>query len=129
MSTLAERITEDAGLFTDSTLFAVAATYFPASVLIANDHNEVMTDDSGNALMIDGATGTAINVLFFEAYEMVDQFGAVQDTAPAAIVKSADVPAAATNDFLRINGTDYHVLRVQPDGTGCTLLMLSRRVQ
>jgi hypothetical protein len=129
MSTLAERIIDDAEKFTDPTLLGVAATYYAASTLLHNDHNEVLTTDAGEPLQIDGATGTSINVLFFEAYEMVDQFGAVQDTAPAAIARTIDVPNAQKNDYLRISGTDYHAIRVQDDGAGNTLIMLSRRAQ
>jgi len=46
--------------------------------------------------------------------------------SPRVTCKTADVPSAARGDHLAIAGVTYHVLEVQPDGMGFTVLILSR---
>lgn len=130
MSNVSQRIVVDATKFVDPTLFGEAATYWLSSTLISTDHNEVITDDTGRPLQIDNAPSTSINVVFIEAFEQPAPLGiGHENTGPSAITRTADVANAARNDVLLVGGVYYYVLKAQKDGTGLTLLELSRTVQ
>jgi hypothetical protein len=75
-----------------------------------------------------GYPSAQIPVIFGNEYVVArgsEEVG-VGTSAPTALCKTADVPAAAEGDTLTIDGMTYHILEVQPDGTGVTLLILSK---
>lgn len=84
--------------------FGVSATYTPA-----------------------GGAGAAISVLFDNEYAPMNLGGVeVESLGPAAQCKTSDVSGAAHGDTLTIDGTRYSIIGVHPDGTGLTVLLLSR---
>jgi hypothetical protein len=48
----------------------------------------------------------------------------VESASPAVSLPSSDVPSAAQGDAVNVDGTDYKVVTVQPDGMGMTALIL-----
>lgn len=84
--------------------FGVAATYTPAS-----------------------GAGTEITVLFDNEYVPMNLGGVeVESLGPAATCKTSDVSGAAHGDTLTISGVVYNITGIHPDGTGITVLLLSR---
>ena len=75
-----------------------------------------------------GYASAQIPAIFGNEYVVAQGSGeqGVGTSAPTALCKTADVPAAAEGDTLAIGGMTYHILEVQPDGTGVTLLILSK---
>ncbi len=72
-------------------------------------------------------TGATINCIFNNAFVVV--LDDIESTAPAIeAVKDSDVPGVVQGDtFTRVdNGIVYKVTGVQPEGTGMTLILLSR---
>lgn len=88
--------------FTD---FAVDATYTPS-----------------------GGTAKGIKVVFDNEYAVVSLAGdvAIESVSPAAHCKDSDIIGAKHGDTLVINSVTYYVIGIQPDGTGITILILSR---
>ena len=85
---------------------------------------EAFFTDSGVAATF---KGTAISVVFDNAYKVIDALtGGIASSAPQAICKSADVAAAVPGDTLIIGSTTYYVTEVEPDGSGITVLTLSK---
>lgn len=75
-----------------------------------------------------GYASAQIPVIFEKEYlvsEGVEGQG-VGTFAPVATCKTADVPNAAEGDRLNPDGTNYYVLVAKPDGTGITVLILSK---
>jgi hypothetical protein len=104
MSTLSQRIAADASKFTAADLLGTAATW-------------------KRPLQAD----MAIEVNFIEGYDLADPAGVLVGTAsPVALAVSSAVPGIARGHKLTIAGTDYDVLSVEPDSTGCTRLALSQ---
>ena len=58
--------------------------------------------------------------IFDNAY--ADAFGVVAGTSPMLLIPSSVV--AAISNTVSVAGTSYTILRVEPDGTGMTRLML-----
>jgi hypothetical protein len=50
----------------------------------------------------------------------------VESAAPSLTCRSTDVATVAAGDELAIDGTDYVVRSIQPDGAGITVLRLER---
>ena len=50
----------------------------------------------------------------------------VAAASPRAYCRTEDVSTAAVDDTLVIDGTTYNVIAVEPDGTGVTVLVLSK---
>jgi hypothetical protein len=48
----------------------------------------------------------------------------IATAAPVVTARTADVTAAARGSVLTINGDDYEVRGIEPDGTGLTVLRL-----
>ena len=100
------------------------------------DINAVMT--TGTAQMINTlgtsvtytpTSGSAkkITILFDNEYTGFDlSGGVVSTTGPAAYCKSEDLSATPKGDAFTIDGTDYTVQDIQPDGTGMTICMLKK---
>jgi len=53
-------------------------------------------------------------------------FAGVASSEPGAVCKSSDVAGARHGDTLTVNGATYAVIGVEPDGSGITILRLSR---
>ena len=70
-----------------------------------------------------GGAPSTIKVLFDN--DFLTTLG-VETSGPSALCKSSDVSAAAHGDTLEIGGVTYNITGIQPDGTGFTLLILSR---
>lgn len=56
----------------------------------------------------------------------VDVLDLAAGTRPQAIVRSSDVPAIAPGQTVVMQGTQYSVAEIQPDGTGMTTLILRK---
>mgnify|MGYP001561901924 CR=1 FL=1 len=75
-----------------------------------------------------GGVVASIRVTFDNAFVDAQGLGVagVGGSIPQAGCKSSDTPAARRGDTLEINGTVYIITEAQPDGTGWTILMLSK---
>jgi hypothetical protein len=77
-----------------------------------------MLSDFGQTVSIDGSDVTAI---YDEDYvESLDIAG----TRPLLYCRTSDVESAGHGDSVEVDGIDYTVAKVQPDGTGLTVLIL-----
>jgi hypothetical protein len=56
----------------------------------------------------------------------VDVLDLAAGTRPQAIVRTADVPNIAPGQTVVMQGTQYSVAEIQPDGTGMTTLILQK---
>jgi hypothetical protein len=59
-------------------------------------------------------------------YDRLSQNAAVESTSPRATCRDADVPGVSHGAALAVSGTTYFVIEVRPDGTGVTVLILSK---
>ncbi|MBT9171351.1 MAG: hypothetical protein DDT18_01725 [Actinobacteria bacterium] len=74
-----------------------------------------------------GVAPRNIRVLFDEDYKTImDELVGVEGAASSAICRTSDVRDAVHNDTLVIGGITYFIVGIQPDGTGVTILLLSR---
>jgi len=72
-------------------------------------------------------SGKTIKVIFHNAYEGVTLFGSdIESKNPFIEVQDSDIEGMAQRDVISITGTDYYVIGIQPDGTGITILILSK---
>ena len=70
---------------------------------------------------------TTFKVIFHNAYEAVTLFGLdIESKNPYVEIKDSNVPGIAQGDAFTVNGTPYKVIGIQPDGTGITILTLSK---
>ena len=96
--------TEDLSVFFDADDFGTDATYTPS-----------------------GGSAVTIRVIFDDVFHAVSpQEGEVEVSGPQALARTADVPSAGHSDTLAVHGVTYKVIGVQPDGSGLTLLTLSK---
>lgn len=102
--TLPEAMTADLDtLFSD---FAVDATYTPS-----------------------GGAASTVKVIFDNKYQVavdMDGFAGVASSGPAATGKTTDFANAKAGDTLVISGTTYYLKTAEPDGTGISVMQLSR---
>jgi len=95
------------------------------------DDQLFMLSDFGVSATYTPAGGSArdITVIFDNEYIPVDTGGSVAFAMqqPKALARTSDIPGADQGDFMNINGVDYTVSIVMPDGTGMTELMLALR--
>lgn len=71
--------------------------------------------------------GIKIKVIFDDEFRGQNiESGEIRTTAPQVLCKSADVSGVALGNTITINSVAYKVIERQPDGTGCTTLILSR---
>lgn len=83
------------------------------------------TDDFASTATLDD--GTEISVIFHNEYEQVDfSTGAVESSAPYVEAKDSDISEIAHLNKLTIAGIDYKVIAIKPNGTGVTVLELSK---
>ncbi len=70
---------------------------------------------------------STIKVLFHNEYEAAALFNQeIESRNPYVEVKDSDVTGITHASTLVINSTTYHVKEVKPDGTGITVLVLSK---
>lgn len=82
------------------------------------------TDDFGSAATIGTAT---VYGIFDDAASAINiQTGEVMQTKPQFTCRESDVTSLAIRGTVIINSVTYYVLEKQPDGTGMTILILSR---
>ena len=86
-----------------------------------------MLADFGVAATYNGAT--AITVIFDDEYleDSPGQGPGADSSHPAALARASDVSNAVHGTPLVIGGTTYHVISIQPDGTGWTRLILEKQ--
>lgn len=84
------------------------------------------TDDFAEIVTYDGTQQipAIFDAAFFE--DVAGRLG-VESSKPACLVRSADVPTAAHGKTIKRGAVTYHVVGVQPDGTGLTLLVLEKQ--
>jgi len=71
--------------------------------------------------------GTEVKVIFHNAYEAVTLFGSdIESKNPFVEVQDSDIEDMAQRDLIKIGGTNYYIINIQADGTGITILMLSK---
>ncbi len=77
-----------------------------------------------------GGSASTIKVIFNNEYAAaMSSIGVgIEGALPEAVCKTSDVTNAKHSDTLTVGSTTYHVLNVQPDGTGITILTLSKDV-
>jgi len=83
--------------------------------------------DSAQGFAVDALyNGTdTVRVIFDKAwYQDTPGTAGIASTQPMALAELANLPAAAADDTLVINGTTYTVTEVHPDGTGLVMLLL-----
>jgi hypothetical protein len=69
--------------------------------------------------------GAEIMVIFeAEYYAVPGQEVDIESTKPAAFVRSVEVSGVKIGDAITVDGTEYVVINVKPDGTGITTLAL-----
>lgn len=84
----------------------------------------LQTEDFG----MTGTIGTAtIYGIFDDSYHAVNEVtGEVATTAPQFTCRTSDVTSVIQGTVITINSIAYKVINIQPDGTGLTVLILSR---
>lgn len=70
---------------------------------------------------------TTFKVVFHNEYEAAVLFtGEIETRNPYVEVKDSDISGIVHGNVLTIDGTAYKVTGIQPDGTGITVLLLSK---
>lgn len=95
-----------------------------------NDISLFFTDFAVDAVYTpQGGPASTIKVIFNNEYNRVvdiNGFAGIESSAPQAVCKTTDAANARHGDTLVINGTTYYIAEIMPDGTGITVLALSR---
>lgn len=74
-----------------------------------------------------GAGSKTIKVIFENNYQDMNIYtGIVESAGPQAQAKTSDVTGAAHGDTLEIDNITYYIKGIQPNGTGITILILSK---
>jgi len=101
--------------------------------LIDNDFNNAFlsADDFAVTAKVTlvGGNSKKINVIFDSEYyqsQLVGDVG-IANADPQVLCKTIDVTNITQGASLVISGTTYYVTSVEPDGTGMTRLVLSKR--
>ncbi len=99
MTTFAEDMESDLDEFLNNSEFAKDITYKSATITGIYD----------NAYAVSALDGDAVETL-----------------TPQALVKTSDVTGIVHGDTMTIDAVVYNVISSQPDGTGLTVVILSR---
>lgn len=96
---------------------------------MASDITDIILNDFAVDAAFSHAGGAASNIKIifdndFKAINLIT--GEVELAGPQAICKTSDVSTAIHGDTLVINSITYYIIGIQPDGTGITILILSR---
>lgn len=70
--------------------------------------------------------GVAVRGIFDRKYIDAGAGMGMASTAPAFTLASGAVPASPVGKLLTVNGENYAIAAIEPDGTGITLLILER---
>lgn len=71
--------------------------------------------------------GTTFKGIFHNEYEAVTLFaGQIESANPYAEALDTDIVGIAHGDIMTINAVAYKVTEIKPDGTGITVLILSK---
>ncbi len=71
--------------------------------------------------------GAAIRVMWDDAFALVSPLdGSTITTSPVAFAKASDVSGASRGDVIIRGGVTYYIMRLEPDGFGAVMLVLSR---
>lgn len=74
-----------------------------------------------------GGQASIIKVIFDNDFKAVNlATGEVESTGPQAVCKTSDVSNAVHGDTLTVGCISYYIIGIQPDGTGITILFLSK---
>src|SRR3990172_7327844 len=73
-----------------------------------------------------GGQASSIKVLFDNDFKVIDLSTGIESAAPAVTCKTSDVASVKHNDTLVISSVTYYVSGIQQDGTGITILILSK---
>ncbi len=87
------------------------------------DEAAVYTPSSGQARIF--------QVMFdneYQAAQFAQAEAEIELSGPKATCRESDVPGVAHGDTLEIRGITYSIAEVHPDGTGLTILILSKDV-
>jgi len=88
------------------------------------------TDTHGTAITYtpSGGSGTSINVIFNNEYQLVDEGDVgVSATLPVITCRTSDVSSVAIDDTFLIGSTTYKAQIIRPDGTGVTEIQLQEQ--
>ena len=91
---------------------------------ITNDL-DIFFDDDEFATEITFNSETILGIFDNEFAVAVEGEMGIESTAPQVLVKDADITGAAHGQIMTIDGTDYKIIAIQPDGTGTTVVLLS----
>jgi len=100
--------------------------------IIDDDISEVFlnTDDFAKAAVwtSQGGAATDINVIFDDEYTGTNLgTGEIDTAAPQVRAETSVVLTMAQGDVIVIDSTTYYVKSVQPDGTGVSMIILSKK--
>lgn len=87
------------------------------------------TDEfADEAVWVDsGDDSHTINGIFDDESQQINPAtGIIETTAPQFQVASSGISGIARNETLTVNETTYYIIGIQPDGTGMTILLLSK---
>jgi len=88
------------------------------------DDLDTLLTDFGTDIIFGAAT---IKGIFDNDYLGISSLEiGVESRGPQCLVKDSDVSGIVQGNTLTINSTTYYVRRIEPDGTGMTLLILSK---
>lgn len=80
-------------------------------------------DTASGFAQVATVSGQSVPVIFDSGYTAA-LGGLVESTGPICQARTADVEDVVQGSTITIDGTDYTVTGVQPDGTGVTTLQL-----
>ena len=71
-----------------------------------------------------GGSASTFKAIFDARFVVV--VNGVESSSPVATCRTSDVKDAAHGDEMYINETTYNIIGIEPDGTGITVLILSK---
>lgn len=81
-----------------------------------------------NDFGIDATYGAnTIKVIFHNEYEVMTLFGGIVESKnPFLEIKDSDIVGATHSSTITIGGVAYNFIEIRPDGTGITIVELSK---
>lgn len=92
--------------------------------MFVEDLNALFDQTYGFAVVAEYGGAEIMAIYEAEYYAAPGQEVDIEATKPAAFVKTADVPGVKIGDSITVDGSEYVVINVKPDGTGITVLAL-----
>ena len=99
------------------------------SLFSADDHADMFSDPIGEPAIYTafGQQAATIQVIFDDANkDTALTMGMLGGTQPQALCIDTDIPNIGKKDTMTVRGATYKVTDMQPDGTGLTLVILSK---